>query len=51
MKFTYSVLLFVRENKFACMVWQLLIKLQEASTHRSAKTHADNVSATRDLDL
>jgi len=26
-------------------------KLQEASTHKSAKTHAGNVFVTRDLDL
>ena len=27
------------------------IKLEEASTHRSANTHAGNVSVTHDLDL
>ena len=30
---------------------QKLQKLEEDSTHKSAKTHAGNVSVTHDLDL
>jgi len=29
----------------------LKLELKEASTHKSAKTHAGNVSVTRDLDF